>query len=86
MDSTGYIGIVAGVLTSVSLLPQLIKIIKEKKADDISYFTLGVLVTGVATWVWYGVRKSDIPIIVTNAFSVLVNLLVIFFTIRYKKK
>jgi MtN3 and saliva related transmembrane protein len=86
MDSTGYIGIVAGVLTSISLLPQLIKIIKEKKADDISYFTLGVLITGVALWVWYGIEKSDIPIITTNAFSVLVNLLMIIFTIRYKQK
>lgn len=85
MDSTGYIGIIAGAFTSVSLLPQLVKIIKEKKADDISYFTLGVLVTGLALWVWYGVRQEDIPIIITNALAVLINIMVIFFTARYKK-
>jgi MtN3 and saliva related transmembrane protein len=85
MESTEYIGIAAGICTSVSQLPQLIKIIREKKADDISYCTLIVLITGLAGWVWYGCMKSDWPIILTNSFSVLVNMFVIFFTIRYKK-
>ena len=79
-----YIGIIAGVLTSVSLLPQLIKIIREKKAENISYAMLIVLVAGLSCWVWYGVLREDIPIIVTNGFSVLVNSLVIIFTIKYK--
>jgi MtN3 and saliva related transmembrane protein len=86
MENTEYIGIAAGICTSVSLLPQLIKIIKEKKADDISYFTLAILITGLAGWVWYGCLKSDLPIILTNVVAVLVNLLVIFFTIKYKGK
>jgi MtN3 and saliva related transmembrane protein len=86
MENTEYIGIAAGICTSVSLLPQLIKIIKEKKADDISYFMLAILVTGLSGWVWYGCMKSDLPIILTNSFSVLVNLMVIFFTIKYKEK
>jgi len=85
MENTEYIGIAAGICTSVSLLPQLIKIIKEKKADDISYFMLAILITGLTGWVWYGIRKSDLPIILTNSFSVLVNILVIIFTAKYKK-
>ena len=79
-----YIGIIAGILTSVSLLPQLIKIIREKKAENISYAMLIVLVAGLSCWVWYGVLREDIPIIVTNGFSVLINSLVIIFTIKYK--
>ena len=86
MESTEYIGIAAGICTSVSQLPQLIKIIKEKKADDISYFMLFILITGLSGWVLYGCMKSDLPIILTNAFSVLLNALVIIFTIKYKKK
>lgn len=80
-----YIGILAGVCTSVSLLPQLIKIIKEKKAEDISFVMLFILLTGLAVWVWYGIIKSDYPIIITNGFSFLVNSLVIFFAIKYKR-
>lgn len=80
-----WVGIGAGVLTSISLLPQLIKLIREKKAENISLFFLLVLLGGLAMWVWYGIIKSDIPIIVTNCFSIVINLLMIFFGIRYKK-
>jgi MtN3 and saliva related transmembrane protein len=81
-----YVGIVAGILTSVSLLPQLIKIIREKKAEDISYFMLIILLCGLSCWVWYGILRDDLPIMITNSFSLLINSLVIIFTIRYKKK
>jgi MtN3 and saliva related transmembrane protein len=80
-----YIGIAAGVCTSISMLPQLVKIIKTKKADDISYGMVVVLLVGVAAWIWYGVLRSDYPIIVTNSFSLLVNMLVLVFSLRYKK-
>jgi MtN3 and saliva related transmembrane protein len=81
-----YVGIAAGVLTSVSLLPQLVKIIREKKAEAISYFMLIILLCGLSCWVWYGVLREDLPIIITNSFSLLINSLVIIFTIKYKKK
>ena len=81
-----YVGIGAGIFTAISLLPQLIKIIKEKKADDISFVMLFVLLAGLAGWIWYGLLQSDYPIIVTNIFSFTVNLLVIGFSIKYKKK
>jgi MtN3 and saliva related transmembrane protein len=84
--SPAYIGIGAGILTGVSLLPQLIKIIREKKAENISYIMLIVLLAGLAGWIWYGILKNDYPIIITNSFSFLVNSLMIFFTIRYKNK
>ena len=62
-DYSIYIGIVAGVCTGVSMLPQLIKIIREKKAKDISIVMLLVLISGVGAWTWYGVLKKDYPII-----------------------
>lgn len=84
MSYESYVGIVAGISTSVSLLPQLIKIIREKKADNISWFMLFILIAGLGLWVWYGILKKDLPIILTNSFSLLVNLLIIYFTGRYK--
>ena len=86
MSLESYIGISAGVCTAVSLLPQLIKIIKEKKAEDISYFMLFILVAGLGLWVWYGIMKKDYPIIITNSFSFVVNLLMIGFSAKYKKR
>lgn len=79
-------GIVAGVFTAISLIPQLVKIIKEKKADNISYGMLAVLMVGLILWVCYGIMKNDYPIIITNSFSLLINILILGFTIRYKSK
>ena len=85
-DYSLYIGIGAGICTALSLLPQLFKIVRDKKANDISYFMLFILLTGIGGWIWYGVLKEDYPIIITNAFSFLVNLLVIGVSIKYKNK
>jgi MtN3 and saliva related transmembrane protein len=80
-----YIGIIAGICTCISLLPQLVKIIREKKAENISYLMLFILLIGVGGWIWYGFLKDDLPIIVTNCASFVINLLVIVFTFRYKQ-
>lgn len=72
-----YIGIIAGVCTAISTLPQLVKIIKTKKADDLSWFYLVILAAGLASWVAYGIGKKDYPVIITNAFSFLVNAAII---------
>jgi len=79
------IGIVAGICTSVSLLPQLIKIIKEKKAEDISWGMLVTLVSGLILWVIYGFIKKEYPVLFTNLFAVFINTLIIIFTFRYKR-
>lgn len=84
-DFSIYIGVFAGICTGVSLLPQLIKIIKEKKAESVSIVMLLVLLAGLCTWVVYGVMKNDYPIIITNSFSLVVNLLIIGFLLKYKK-
>lgn len=81
-----FIGIGAGILTSVSMLPQLIKTYKEKKAEDISLVMIFVLISGIAGWIWYGFLKSDLPIIFTNCFSLLLNLILLFFRFKYAEK
>ena len=83
MKAESIVGIVAGILTAASLLPQLIKLIKEKKSDDVSAGMLIVLMLGLCTWIVYGIMKNDLPIIITNAFSVTVNLFVIILKKRY---
>ncbi len=83
-DYNQYIGIAAGILTGVSLLPQLVKIIKEKKANSISLGMLTVLLAGLCIWILYGILKKDYPIIVTNSFSLLTNIVIVALAIKYK--
>jgi len=79
------VGLAAGICTALSLLPQIIKIVKEKKAQDISLFYLIVLLCGLGLWTYYGFLKDDIPIIATNIFSMLLNIIVIILGSIYKK-
>jgi MtN3 and saliva related transmembrane protein len=78
-------GIIAGILTAVSMMPQIFKTIKTKKAEHISPVMLIILIAGVSLWVVYGCIKNDWPIILTNSFSVLVNTCMLFLRWRYKK-
>jgi MtN3 and saliva related transmembrane protein len=79
------IGIAAGVCTSLSLLPQLIKLIKYKKAEDISLVYLATLFCGLVLWIWYGSLRDDLPIILTNVVSLALNILIIITGLKYKK-
>lgn len=79
------IGIIAGILTSISMVPQLIKIIKEKEVKNISWGMITVLLIGVTLWVFYGILKLEWPIILSNAFSVLVNLTLLIYYFVYRK-
>ena len=80
------VGIVASIGTAISMVPQLTKLIKEKKADDISMYMLAVLFVGISCWVAYGVLKSDWIIIISNSVSFVVNLTLTILTVKYKLK
>jgi len=86
MNGTQLIGLAAGILTACSLLPQVIKTWKEKKAEDVSLVMLFVLQAGLVLWIVYGFKRSDLPIIVTNCFSLLVNIVMVLLGIKYKKR
>ena len=80
------LGLVAGGITSVAMMPQLIKVIKEKNAEDISVVMLLVLIAGLSLWVWYGILQNELPIILSNSFSVLVNITLLICCMMFKKK
>ena len=86
MKTMEWIGIAAGVLTAASMLPQLIKVIKEKHVEDLSVMMLLILIAGLSLWVVYGFMRKDAPLIYTNLFSVAVNSALVFFRIKYSRK
>jgi len=86
MNWTQTIGLGAGFLTAVSLIPQVVKTLKDKKAEDVSLLTLFVLQAGIILWIVYGFKRDDFPIILTNSISLLVNITMVILGIRYKKK
>ncbi len=86
MEFQTMVGVGASALTATSLIPQLVKLLKEKKSKDISLVMLAVLFTGLALWVWYGFLKTDPIIIIANAFALVINLIIGILAIYYKPK
>lgn len=86
MEFIEVLGLVAGIFTSSSIIPQLITTIKKKKAADVSILMFAVLLVGNALWTYYGIKKEDIPIISTNVFSLVLNVMMLFLTIKYDRK
>lgn len=86
METSTIAGVVASVFTSVSLIPQLVKVVKEKKAESVSMGMMIVLFAGLGCWVWYGILKMDWIIIIANSFSFIINFSLGAFSLKYKKK
>ena len=86
MDLASLIGIVASMFTAVATLPQLIKICKEKKAENISVGMFAVLVIGLGFWIYYGCLKKDWIIIIANSVSFIINLSTALLSLKYKMK
>lgn len=86
MEIKGVIGIVAGCLTAIAAMPQIIKAVKTKEVEHVSPFMFLILMAGNAVWCWYGLLLKDWPIIITNAFSFAMDLVMLALKAKYKKR
>lgn len=85
MDFLQIVGLVAGICTSSSIIPQLIKTIKLKKAEHVSVVMFIVMMTGNILWIYYGFQKSDIPIIATNFLAILLNIIMLILKFKFRQ-
>ena len=80
-----FFGYFAAILTTLAFLPQLIKTLKTKKAEDVSLITLIMFLTGVLSWIIYGYKISSTPILLANIITFILNLLILIFKITFSK-
>ena len=80
-----FFGYFAAILTTLAFLPQLIKTLKTKKAEDVSLITLIMFLTGVLSWIVYGYKISSTPILLANLITFILNLLILIFKITFSK-
>jgi len=81
-----FFGYFAAILTTLAFLPQLIKTLQTKKAEDVSSITLIMFLTGVLSWIIYGYKISSTPILIANIITFILNLLILIFKITFSKK
>ncbi len=77
------IGLIAGTCTTISFLPQVIKIIKTKETKDISISMYIILATGMLLWIIYGIFIEALPVILANTISFVFATIVLSLKIRY---
>ena len=80
-----FFGYFAAILTTLAFLPQLIKSLQTKKAEDVSLITLIMFLTGVLSWIIYGYKISSTPILIANIITFILNLLILIFKITFQK-
>ena len=82
IDIFGYF---AAILTTAAFLPQLLKTLKTKKADDVSLTTLIMFIIGVLSWIIYGYEISSTPILIANMVTLILNFLILISKIYFSK-
>lgn len=85
MELESIVGYAAAFLTTISFLPQVIRVVMTKKTEDISRNMYILLNTGVCFWLAYGCLKMDTPIIIANTFTLIFSLTILIFKLREKK-
>jgi MtN3 and saliva related transmembrane protein len=63
------LGIVAGILTTVAFVPQVIKTWRSHSTHDISLSMFAIFTAGVFAWLLYGIMIEDLPIVVANTVT-----------------
>lgn len=84
MDNIKILGFIAGTITSITFIPQVLQIWKTKSAKDISILMLSLLIIGVSLWLAYGIVVKDVAIIYTNGMVLAMSLLMLYFKFRFK--
>jgi MtN3 and saliva related transmembrane protein len=82
---TELVGIVAGTLTTLCWTPQAIKILHSRDARSISLLTQTTFVIGCTLWLTYGVLIGSLSIVLFNAITIALNVLIILLKLRFDK-
>jgi len=83
MSAVTAIGLLAGALTTVAFVPQVLKTWHTRSTTDISLGMFLILVAGIIAWLIYGAMIRDIPLVLANAVTLLLAGTILFFKIRH---
>ena len=80
------LGLVAGAITTFSLIPQVVRVFKLKEAHEISlYFTI-LFIIGDSIWLYYGVYFKLLPVIFWNAIAVVLAIALLIGKLKFDRK
>ena len=77
------IAILAPIINSIQLFPQLHKTYTTKSVKDLSFVSLLLLLTTNILWLLHGYFIFDVSLLVAGIVSLCINLALIFLYLRY---
>ncbi len=80
------IGLLAGALTTIAFIPQLLKIYATKSGKDVSARMFVIFSIGVTLWLVYGLLIRSAPIVIANLLTLVLALAIICMKIRYARR
>lgn len=83
MELTEIIGLGAGILTTISFLPQVILIYKTKHTKDISLGMFSLFTVGIVLWLIYGILSRSVSVIAANSVTFFLSLYILIMKIRH---
>jgi MtN3 and saliva related transmembrane protein len=73
MDVTTFVGLVAGILTTIAFVPQVRHTWQTKSAKDISLRMFLLFCTGVLLWLIYGYLIQSLPVMLANGVTLVLS-------------
>ncbi|PJZ45731.1 SemiSWEET transporter [Leptospira brenneri] len=80
------VGYIAAFLTTVSFLPQVLRVVMTKQTRDISRNMYIMFFAGVLLWLVYGILKSDFPIILANTVTIFFVSIILFYKLKTEEE
>ena len=80
---TTLVGLIAAVCTTLSFVPQVVKILQTKRTEDVSLSMYAVICTGMFLWIVYGFLIMDVPLLLANTISFILAMSVLILKIRH---
>ncbi len=79
------IGLIAGVMTTAAFVPQVVRVWRLKRAEEISFTTFFVLSIGSIFWLTYGLFLTSWPIILANGVTFLLVVTILALKLRWDR-
>ena len=80
------VGLVAGTLTTLSFVPQLLRTWRLRRAHDMSGLWLATFMSGVTLWLIYGLLLPSMPVIVANVATLALMAPIVALKIAYRER
>ena len=78
------LGYIAGLLTTIAFLPQVIKVWRTKSTKDISIWMFLIFTTGVLLWLIYGLMIRNYSLIIANTITLILSISILIAKILFK--